>query len=121
MNVDVIDLALDNKIFVSDKLNAALQELDMLFNTTNTELIGHPKYGTNFESFLWQMTPSPNALKSYIEDKIKNFTLFCQEYDIVVEVEIVPGEYRSIYNVVIALRTDPNSRNALGFRVYQLR
>ena len=115
------DLALDDSIFIKSNINAALQELDILFNTENTELIGYPSYGVNFEQFLWQLNPSPKALKSYIEEHIQLYTFFCKDYDVVVNVNIIEGEYRNIYNVMIILRTDPKSQKADGFRIYQLR
>lgn len=117
----MIDLAIDDEVFVNSKINAALQELDILFNTENAELIGYPKYGTNFEQFLWQLNPSPNALKSYIEEVINDNTLFCKEFEIIVNVNIVEGEYRNIYNVIIVLKTDAKSNEAAGYRLYQLR
>lgn len=118
---NAIDLSLDTNIFINSKLNAALQELDILFNTTNTELIGYPTFGTDFESFLWQMTPSPKTLKRYIREKIDESTIFCKEFEISVEVEVVEGEFRSIYNVIIALRTSPEDNTIAGYRIYQLR
>ena len=55
----MIDLALDSKIFIDTNIDAALQELDLLFNTENTELIGYPEYGTNFEQFCGQHHHQP--------------------------------------------------------------
>ena len=115
------DFALDDSVFIESNVAAALQELDILFNTENTELIGYPTYGVNFEQFLWQLSPSPNALKSYIEEHIEKYTFFCRDFDVVVNVNILEGEYRNIYNVMIMLRIDPKSRQAAGFRIYQLR
>ena len=43
----MIDLSLDNKVLVTDVMDAAVQELDILFNTTPTELLGYTSYGTN--------------------------------------------------------------------------
>jgi hypothetical protein len=117
----MLDLALDDSIFIESRVNAALQELDILFNTENTELIGYPTFGSNFEQFLWQLNPSPNALKSYMEEIIKNNTLFCNEFEIMIDVKIVEGEYRNIYNVIIILKTDMKSDKAVGYRLYQLR
>ncbi len=115
------DFALDDSVFINSHINAALQELDILFNTENTELIGYPTYGVNFEQFLWQLNPSPKALKSYIEEHIEKYTYFCQDFDVVVNVSVIDGEYRNIYNVMIILRTDPKSKRAAGYRIYQLR
>ena len=113
----MIDLALDSKIFIDSNIDAALQELDLLFNTVNTELIGYPKYGTNFEQFLWQMLPSPNALESYITDKF-NDTYFLSKMETSVSVNVTSGEFRNIYEVTIYV-TDSNKK--IQKRVYQFR
>ena len=42
-----------NNLFVTDKIDAAIQELDLLFNTEPTELIGDVNYGTNWYNYLW--------------------------------------------------------------------
>lgn len=117
----MIDLALDESVFINSDLSAALQELDILFNTENTELIGYPMYGVNFEQFLWQLNPSPKSLKSYIEENINKYTFFCKNFNILIDVKVMEGEYRNIYNVIIILRTDQKSNKAAGFRIYQLR
>ena len=59
--------------------------------------------------------------KAYIEEHIQKYTFFCRDFDVVVNVNILEGEYRNIYNVMIILRVDPSSRQAAGFRIYQLR
>ena len=46
----IIDLAIDGQVFITNTVDAALQEIDLIFNTTNTELIGHPAFGTNFDT-----------------------------------------------------------------------
>ena len=40
----MIDLALTGDIIIDNELDEALQELDILFNTENTELIGYPEF-----------------------------------------------------------------------------
>ena len=62
----MIDLSLDHRVILNSEFDAGLQELDLLFNTETTELINDPTFGTNFEQFLWQLTPATSALKKYI-------------------------------------------------------
>lgn len=114
----ILDLAIDGNVFIDNIVDAALQEIDLIFNTTNTELIGNPSFGTNFEVFLWQLTPSPMALENYIREKL-NDTYFCKDLNVDVNVEIVEGKYRLIYYVKITLKDEDN--NALGERVYELK
>lgn len=99
------DFSLDNRIVLTNKLDCALQELDMLFNTTNTELIGEIDYGTNFEQFLWQLTPSTEELRNYIYRKIKD-TYFLSQYDVSINVRTDLGTLRDIYYVEITLNTN---------------
>lgn len=113
----MIDLALDSKIFIDTNIDAALQELDLLFNTENTELIGYPEYGTNFEQFLWSTSPSTDTVKEYIEDKISNNTFFLAQMEHDVDVQILDGEYRQIYYVQISVVNGNNSDS----RTYQFK
>lgn len=98
----MLDLSLDYKIFIKNELDAAVQELDLLFNTQNSELINDPAFGTYFEQFLWQMTPSPMALKNYIIEKI-NDTYFLKNQNVSVDVFAQQGEFRYIYNILISI------------------
>lgn len=99
----MIDLAVDSRVFIDTPLEEAVQELDMVFNTERTELIGYPDYGTNFEQFLWSLNPDPYALKQYIMEQIMVNTLFIKDMNVDVNVEIHEGDYRNIYLVQIAI------------------
>lgn len=116
-----LDLSLDNRIMLNTKLDCAIQELDMLFNTTNTEIIGKPEYGTNFEQFLWQLTPSTDELRKYIYQKIKD-TYFVSQYEVDINIRTELGELRDIYYVEITLKTDSEDEEIKmkSRRVYML-
>lgn len=105
----IYDLAIDNRVFLEDRVDAGVQELDMLFNTVNTELLGYPEYGTNFEQYLWDMTPSPQSLKSYIQNKINTQTMIMRELDYNVEVSVISGTARQIYLVQVVVKRDDDS------------
>lgn len=97
------DIALDNRMFLNSEFDCALQELDILFGTTKTELLNMPTFGVSFEEFLWETTPSPEAVRKYTLEKLE--TLFFVnkfDYDCKVEVE---DEYDSVsfYRVIIEL------------------
>ena len=112
----MLDLALDNRVFLDTELDCALQEIDMLLNTENTELIGYPEYGTEFESFLWTLTPTTAEIEKYIKDKISKHTFFANKFKNYVKATFLEGSYRSIYYVQIALYDDNGNR---GTREYQ--
>lgn len=119
----ILDLALGDNIFINDTIDAAVQELDILFNTANTELIGNVDYGTNFEQFLWNLNPSEESLKSYVYEKI-NSTYFLAKMKVDVDVSIEDGTHRNIYNVTITVNypeaIDSTHKN-MQKRVYQFR
>lgn len=112
----MIELALDNRIFIESELDCALQEIDLLLNTENTQLIGYPNYGTEFESFLWTLTPTTVEIENYIKEKISKETYYASKMDIYVKAQFLEGEFRSIYYVRILL-IDSNGNS--GTREYQ--
>lgn len=112
----MLDLALDGRVFLDNPLDCALQEIDMLLNTENTQLIGYPNYGTDFESFLWTLSPTTLEIEKYVKEKIQTSTYFANKYQIYVKASYMEGEYRSIYYVRILLIDDEGNS---GVREYQ--
>ena len=113
----MIDLSLGSNIIINSEFEAALQELDILFNTETTELINDPYYGCNFEQFLWQMTPAVDSIKSYIIEKIQQ-TLFLSRLKYDVQVNLYKGEIRYIYDVQIHVA---DKKGNTTIRKYQFR
>lgn len=113
----MIDLAIDSRVFINNNLDEALQELDLLFNTENTELIGYPTYGTNFEQFLWSTSPSESTVKEYVEDAINQNTIYLSQMDYNINVQIVDGEFRNIYYISITVYNGNKSDS----RVYEFK
>lgn len=114
----MLDLAIDNRIFLDNEIDCAVQELDLLFNTVNTELIGAPDFGTEFESFLWTLTPTTDALEQYIREKINTNGFYLHRYNLNITSQFLKGEYRSIYYIQIEL-TDPGTGDSTK-RTYRL-
>lgn len=117
-----LDLSLDNRIFLDTELDCAIQELDMLFNTTNTELIGNTDYGSNFEQFLWQVTDATESLRDYVYERLKH-TYFVSKFDTTVNIRTEAGTTREIYYVEISfnnLNTDDEAIEMKSHRVYML-
>lgn len=81
----VYDLAMDDDVLVTDKTIAALQELDMIFLTEHTELLGDYNYGCALERFLWDLVPSLSEIKQYIEKKLKD-TIYVSQFNYTIDV-----------------------------------
>lgn len=113
----MIDLAIDGKVFIENKIDAALQELDLIFNTERTELINDPYFGSNFEQFLWILNPSFQQIETYIHELISG-TYFLKNMQYDIDVEMLEGDYRYIYYVKIAVMDDTGK---VGMREYEFR
>lgn len=114
----MIDLAIDSRVFLNRDIDMALQEIDLLFSTTNTELIGYPEFGTNFEQFLWTLTPTTSELQKYINEKLRE-CYYVNQFKVDTDVEMLTGEIRSIYVVYIEITDwDTNEKRK---RVYQFK
>jgi hypothetical protein len=113
----MIDLSLSSNVFINNSFDEALQELDIILNTKYTELIGYPNFGTDFEQFLWQLNPAVDAIKEYINEKISD-TIYLKKFRTEINVNLLKGQYRMIYNLVINIY---DSNNKIVQRKYQFR
>lgn len=100
----ILDISLSDNIIETDIFSAALQELDIIFTTVNTELIGYPEFGCNFEEYLWMLTPSINSLEEYIYSKL-NSSFFISQLNFNVNINYSKSEntHESVYNILITL------------------
>jgi hypothetical protein len=114
----MIDISLGNDIFITNKVDAAVQELDMLFNTENTELIGYSDYGTNWWQYLWSLTPLDSDLERYVIHKIMD-TMFVSQFNPKVTVKSEKGVENAIYYIKIELYT--NDGETISVQQYELK
>lgn len=98
-----LDVSLDSRYILENPIDCAIQELDMILGTECTEMLGDPYFGVSMEQFLWQTTPSPSQVQSYIQDKITQYTLFCRQMKTKIDVETVEGTIRDIYLIKITI------------------
>lgn len=114
----MIDISLESDIFITNEVDAAVQELDMLFNTENTELIGYSDYGTNWWQYLWSLTPLDSDLEQYVIRKIMD-TIYVSRFNPIVTVKSEKGIENSIYYIKIELHTD--NGETLTVQQYELK
>lgn len=96
-------MALDTSVIIDNPVDAAIQELDLLLGTDLGELLGEQSFGANLEQYLWTLTPNVNEVKKYIQKKINNYTYWCKELNITIDVNTVQGTVRDIYEIQIKL------------------
>lgn len=114
-----MDLAIDGRVYINNILDEAVQELDLLFNTDYTQLIGYPTYGCNFQQFLWTTKPDPDGIRQYISNKIQEETYYLSQLDYTINVDAIidPENYQSSYIVQIIVQTDDKKQ---AIRTYKL-
>lgn len=119
----MLDLAIDNRLFVTSTMQEAIQELDLLFSTEPGEMIGDVNYGANWEQFLHTLTPMESELKRYINILLAD-TYYCIRMQHNIEVKYIPGEVTCSYLIFITL-TDPSQpQNSPEFRqnkIYEIK
>lgn len=113
-------MALDTSMVITSPYDEAIQELDLLMSTENTEVLGNTNFGVNMEQFLWQMTPSPSEVKSYLQKQILANTFWCNKLGMTIDVSVDRGTIRDIYEVTITLTT-PNEGDAIKRKTYTFR
>lgn len=116
----MLDLALSTDIFIEDKLTAAIQELDILFNTKPGEVIGDSSYGVNWLQFLYTLTPMESEMTTYVTTLINLHTYYAASLDVDVDCEFVQGQVSSMYYVMVGLR-DPNDSSKGVIKTYEIR
>ena len=99
----MIDFSLDTDVVVTNALDEAVQELDILFNTIPTEMIGNHLYGVNFLQFLWQLQPSEYNLQKYIREKIEAYTYYVKRFSYEVNVSTTYIDAELAYVIRISL------------------
>ena len=114
----MIDLALTDDIFTESNIDEAIQELDILFNTIPTELIGDATYGSNFLQFLWSLTPMEDTMTKYIYDRINGYTAYASSLKKHVNVVKYDDVNETVYVVEISLYDDKDNEY---YKEYTLR
>lgn len=101
----MIDFSLSHKltddIVVSNDLVCALQQIDLLFNTSIDDVLGDASFGTNYDKYLYTVGISNSALETKILNDLQQLNLCGFEPS--VTVNIVEGTYRDIAFINITL------------------
>lgn len=106
-----MDIGLFDKPIVESEFDLAVQELDILLNTQNTELIGNPRYGINFLQFLWTLQPDCDVLENYINEKIQMFTTFLRNTRFTINVSVADDIADAVYIIHIVLYRNNKDNN----------
>jgi hypothetical protein len=81
-----------------------LQQIDILFDTTQKDVLGHENFGTKYDEYLYKLDISQEGLRQTILSDIESLYLF--DFTPSVEVHLLQGTERDIALVEIILVRD---------------
>jgi hypothetical protein len=79
---------------VNQEVDLLLQQVDILFDTTPTEVLGDENFGTKYDTYLYDTRLSASNLKLIVETDISQLNLMGWDYD--VEVHLLQGTEQDI-------------------------
>ena len=105
----ILDLGLSSsKVFITNNLDAFVQELDILFNTNYTELIGYNSFGSNYLTFLHSLQTDTHEIIEYTKNIISNNCTSYPDvnYEVSVNVRYDDDKLERIIVVEVTIYTD---------------
>lgn len=94
-----------DSIFINDEKELIIQQIDMLFDTIPTEVLGEYEYGADFYQFLWDLKSSNRDISEYTYRLItNNVKLF--GWNLSVDTKILEGTENDIILIIIELKKD---------------
>lgn len=76
------------------EVDLLIQQVDILFDTTPTEVLGDENFGTDYDKYLYDTRLSADNLKMIVEQDLMNLNLMGWRYD--VEVYLLQGTEQDI-------------------------
>ena len=85
----------EDEVFLDSELDLIIQQIEMLLETTPTDVIGEPQYGSAFERYIYDLSYSTGEIKRYAETLLQNNVEFFGN-EFTVNVSILHGEANDI-------------------------
>lgn len=103
-----MDLSIKSqKNIIESDADYVLQQIDILFDTDPTEVLGSETFGTRYDKFLYNLCISNNGVKSQVESDLS--TLDLRGYTYEVQVQLFEGTEHDIALIQITLKRDGNT------------
>lgn len=87
---------------INSEIDLIIQQIDILFDTTPTEVLGNENFGTNYDSYLYEVRLSAANLEHIVRQDLDSLELFGWSYD--VEVHLLQGTEQDIAIINIILQ-----------------
>ena len=91
----MIDFDLNGAPTLNNDISLVLQQIDILFDTIPTEVLGDEDYGTKYHRFLYDLNISNDYIKHTVLSDLNSLELFCSNHyqtkdsQILVQIEIL--------------------------------
>jgi hypothetical protein len=106
----MVDFSLDKNVAVKNgDVDLIMQQIDMLFDTTPREVLGHEDYGSDYDKFLYDLKLSATAIEQVVLSDLRSLQLF--NFTPSVKVYILQGTENDIILVNITLTRQGESYN----------
>ena len=79
---------------LNTEVDLIIQQVDILFDTTPTEVLGAETYGTRYDDYLYNLRLSASNLETIIDQDLSQLELFGWNYK--VEVHLLQGTEQDI-------------------------
>ena len=79
---------------INSEVDLIIQQVDILFDTTPTEVLGADDFGTKYDRYLYDTRLTADNLKTIVEQDIS--TLNLMDWDYSVEVHLLQGSEQDI-------------------------
>ena len=89
------------KSSLNTEVDLIIQQIDILFDTTPTEVLGDDQFGTNYDRCLYEVRMSAANLKTIVENDLDSINLFGWNKE--VEVHLLQGTEQDIAIINIIL------------------
>ena len=90
------------KSVINAEVDLLIQQIDLLFDTTPTEVLGSEEFGTQYDKYLYNVKLSAENLKTIISSDIAQLYLMGWNYD--VEVYLLQGTEQDIALIQITFK-----------------
>lgn len=94
---------IEDQLIVVDKVDIAIQKIEMLLFTNKGDVIGFPDMGCNMEEMLWKTNLSSSKIKETVTTQIIEYVPELPGNSFSVDVEIISGTVQDICLVNITV------------------
>lgn len=106
----MIDFSLyksSGKSAINSEVDLIIQQVDMLFDTTPTEVLGDEDFGTKYDYYLYDLKLSAENLKTIVSSDLRGMNLMGWNYE--VETYLLQGTEQDIAIIQITFRKGSES------------